>query len=184
MLFVPIIYLILKLLRFKNAFYQQQRVGFSQKIFIIYKIKTLDANLQQCKFTKFLRLTGLDELPQVVNILKGDMSVFGPRPIACSDYDNVPPDKKHLLIDRRKPGLFSLYISRIGPGKSIYFTQPERIKSLEVISSYEQIEARNQGKPINVLILFACLKSIFSNLYSFRNFKIEYNIENIKHFIR
>lgn len=72
--------------------FKQQRPGRNEKIFNLYKFRTMtdekDENgellpdeVRLTKFGKFLRKTSLDELPEAINILKGDMSVVGPRPL-------------------------------------------------------------------------------------------------------
>ena len=75
--------LILCVDRMKPVF-KQKRVGKDQKIFEIYKLQTMkrdkDGVNQLTKLGKFLRATSIDELPQLVNILKGEMSFIGPRP--------------------------------------------------------------------------------------------------------
>jgi len=72
--------------------FKQQRPGLNEKIFTMYKFRTMtderDENgellpdaVRLTKFGKFLRSTSLDELPELFNILKGDMSIVGPRPL-------------------------------------------------------------------------------------------------------
>ncbi len=74
--------------------FKQARPGKDCKIFKLYKFRTMtdekDENgnllpddVRLTKFGKFLRATSLDELPEAINILKGDMSVVGPRPLLC-----------------------------------------------------------------------------------------------------
>lgn len=85
--------------------YSQQRIGQNAKPFTIYKLRTI----QDGKVTpvgKFLRKTKIDELPQLVNILKGDMSFVGPRPDVPGYYDQLIGDDRKVL--ELKPGLTSL----------------------------------------------------------------------------
>ncbi len=91
----PILLIVALLVRIKlgsPVIFKQQRPGINEKIFIMYKFRTMtderDENgellpdsIRLTKFGKFLRSTSLDELPELFNILKGDMSVIGPRPL-------------------------------------------------------------------------------------------------------
>jgi lipopolysaccharide/colanic/teichoic acid biosynthesis glycosyltransferase len=92
---LPVIVLIVLLVRLKIGspiFFKQARPGLNGEIFNIYKFRTMtnerDKNgvlkpdsVRLTKFGKFLRLTSLDELPGLWSVLKGDMSLVGPRPL-------------------------------------------------------------------------------------------------------
>ena len=97
--------------------FKQARPGKNEKIFNLYKFRTMtdekDENgnplpdeIRLTKFGKFLRKTSLDELPEAINILKGDMSVVGPRPLLVeylSRY-NSKQKRRHEV----RPGLSGL----------------------------------------------------------------------------
>lgn len=97
--------------------FKQERPGKAEKIFTLYKFRTMtdekddEGNLlpdekRLKKFGKFLRSTSLDELPEIINILKGEMSLIGPRPLLV-EYLELYDDnqrKRHLV----RPGLTGL----------------------------------------------------------------------------
>ena len=96
--------------------FTQKRIGYKAKEFIIFKIKTLkgvDENLMYIspvskkisKFGLFLRRSNIDELPQLLNVLLGDMSIVGPRP-DLKGFADVLPHKDQLFLEV-KPGLTS-----------------------------------------------------------------------------
>lgn len=113
----PVFLLLILLLYFfnqKNVFFFQARPGKDEKVFKIVKFKTMtdqkdeSGNLlpdefRLTKMGKFVRKTSLDELPQLFNVLKGDMSFIGPRPLLVSYLSlyNDEQKKRHLI----KPGI-------------------------------------------------------------------------------
>ncbi len=109
-----LIILLLYVFNQKNVFFFQDRPGKNEKVFRIVKFKTmtdqrddfgqlLPDGLRLTKMGKFIRKTSLDELPQLINVLKGDMSFIGPRPLLVSYLPlyNEVQKKRHLI----KPGI-------------------------------------------------------------------------------
>lgn len=87
------------------SIFTQDRVGKDGNLFTIYKLKTM----KDGKITKlgyFLRKTKIDELPQLYNILIGDMVFVGPRPDIQGYYDKLVGDNRNVL--QLKPGITSL----------------------------------------------------------------------------
>ena len=105
-----------------EAIYKQERVGYKGKTFTIYKFRTMKKDAekhgiprteaerleQMTKVGRFLREHHLDELPQMFNVLNGDMTLVGPRPERKYFVDKIMeenPDYKYLY--QLRPGLFS-----------------------------------------------------------------------------
>lgn len=116
----PIILVLAVLIRFKLGspiLFKQARPGKDEKIFNLYKFRTMTDKKDEngtllpdserlTKFGKFIRSTSLDELPSLLNIIKGDISIVGPRPLLV-EYLPLYNDfqkKRHLV----KPGLTGL----------------------------------------------------------------------------
>ncbi|GBD80636.1 putative polyprenyl-phosphate--hexose-phosphate transferase [Tetragenococcus halophilus subsp. halophilus] len=101
--------------------FKQKRVGKNKKYFNIYKFRTMKSETPKempthllnnpdafiTKVGKFLRKTSLDELPQLFNILKGDMAVIGPRPALWNQYDLIAERDKYG-VNEAQPGLTGL----------------------------------------------------------------------------
>lgn len=95
------------------VFFKQKRVGIHQKHFKILKFRTMrtdtpkdmpthllqDPDQYITKVGKFLRKTSLDELPQLINIVKGEMSIIGPRPALWNQYDLIEEREKYGAND-------------------------------------------------------------------------------------
>jgi exopolysaccharide biosynthesis polyprenyl glycosylphosphotransferase len=116
-----------------SIFYYQERVGYKGKIFNIYKFRSMYANAENdgpalssdddkriTKWGKFMRKWRIDELPQLVNIIIGDMSLVGPRPerkFYIDQISSVNPYYKYLL--KVKPGLTSWGMVQFGYASSV-----------------------------------------------------------------
>lgn len=139
--FIPIIILLL-LTGEHEVFFRQDRVGYHNKIFKIWKFATMlknSPNMGDGDITKrgdpritpvgkFLRQSKLNELPQVINILTGDMSFVGPRPLMKVGFDRYTDEMKEKVY-RVKPGL-----TGIG---SIVFRDEEMIITKSILPPHE-----------------------------------------------
>jgi lipopolysaccharide/colanic/teichoic acid biosynthesis glycosyltransferase len=97
--------------------FKQKRPGLNEKVFTLYKFRTMKNSKDEhgvllpdserlTKFGKFLRATSMDELPSLLNIIKGDLSIVGPRPLLVEYLSlyNDEQKKRHLV----RPGLTGL----------------------------------------------------------------------------
>lgn len=116
----PIMLIVAILVRIKlgsPVIFKQERPGKDENIFKLYKFRSMSDKKDEngkllpdakrlTKFGKILRATSLDELPELVNILKGEMSLIGPRPLAVCylPYYNEKEKKRHTV----RPGLTGL----------------------------------------------------------------------------
>lgn len=116
----------------RKPFFIQQRVGKDQKLFTLIKFRSMSpkaANLPTheisadliTKTGKFIRATKLDELPQLWNVLKGEMSLMGPRPCL--------PSQEELIYERASRGVFSLRPGITGPAQvqNIDMSTPKKL---------------------------------------------------------
>lgn len=154
-----IISIILFIVNKGNPFFFQLRPGKNEKIFKIIKFKTMNdkkdskGNLlsdkkRLTKFGLFLRKTSLDEIPQLINVIKGDMSLVGPRPllpeylVLYSDFQNM----RHQV----KPGITGW--AQVNGRKAI---------SWEKKFNYDVWYVNHISFLIDVKILFLTMKKVF-----------------------
>lgn len=120
--------------------FKQKRTGKNGKVFTIFKFRTMVKNAELLrakdktklsklnyapwpmfkigddprfiKFGKFLSRSGLDELPQLINVIKGEMALVGPRPLPVAETNSLKEIDSDWYIWRHqvKPGLFSLWV--------------------------------------------------------------------------
>ena len=136
--FLAVMYIVVRITSNGPFIFQQIRLGKDKKPFIIYKIRTMEENAEIKKqkllplnertgpvfkirndprFTKvgkILSRSGLDELPQLINILKGDMVFVGPRPFPIDESEKIPRnyDKRFDVL----PGITSSWVTQ-GPDR-------------------------------------------------------------------
>lgn len=166
--FFIIIALVIMIDDFGNPFFMQERIGKDGKAFQMFKFRTMFMNADEMKVDlmeeneydsvhfkmsndpritrvgKFLRKTSIDELPQILNVLLGHMTIIGPRPFVRSEQDQLPSDR--LLV---KPGL------------SCYWQITDTVK----MSNEDQLELdykyiRNRSIGTDLKIIFATIKII------------------------
>lgn len=141
---LAVVALLIKLTSDGSIFFLQERIGFNKRRFLIYKFRTMipgaEAMVNQLEdlnemsgpvfkikndpritsLGQFLRRTSIDELPQLWNVLKGDMSLVGPRPLPVRDYQGFNEDWQRRRFSTR-PGITCLW--QISGRNSISFDQ-------------------------------------------------------------
>jgi lipopolysaccharide/colanic/teichoic acid biosynthesis glycosyltransferase len=152
-LLIPIM-IILKLTGEGHVFYFQKRMGYKNKYFDIWKFATMlknSPNMGTGTITlrndprllplgKFLRKTKINELPQIVNVLIGQMSIVGPRPLVDKTFNAYPEHLRNRVYDS-KPG-----ITGVG---SVFFRDEEALVSASGLPPhefYEKIIAPYKGE--------------------------------------
>ena len=130
----------------RNPIFIQKRVGFHQKPFKLIKFRTMKLDTPSkashlidknsvTRFGQIIRLLKLDELPQLINVLKGDMSLVGPRPCLLNQFELIKWREKYKL-HTVKPGITGL--SQI---KGIDMSNPKKLAESDffMISKINQI---------------------------------------------
>lgn len=164
----PLFLLIIILIKLDSKgpiLFKQKRVGKNKKHFYIYKFRTMRIDTPKdtpthllenpeqwiTKMGKFLRKTSLDELPQIINIFKGNMSIIGPRPALWNQFD--------LIKERDKYGANNLY-----PGLTGY----AQIHGRDAISIEEKAKqdgyyVKHMGLWLDIKIFFGTIWKIFKS---------------------
>lgn len=141
--------------------FKQKRVGIHKKYFYILKFRTMRIDTPKdtpthllqnpeqwiTRVGKFLRKTSLDELPQIINILKGEMSIVGPRPALWNQYD--------LIAERDKYGANDVPVGLTG------WAQINGRDELEII-----VKAKLDGEYVNKLGVLIDFKCFFGTILS------------------
>ncbi|MEX0595969.1 MAG: sugar transferase [Candidatus Paceibacterota bacterium] len=177
-LVLPICAIFIKLSSPGSVFFVQKRSGMHHKIFHCYKLRTMKLNKQAeykqatkndkriTKIGYFLRITHIDELPQLYNVLIGDMSIIGPRPHML--YHTKIYSKHIPYYDLRlktKPGLTGLAQIKGYVGEITHETDLKK----RVLNDIYYV--KKSSLKLNLFILFMTLKQFFGKLLPFKKRK-------------
>mgnify|MGYP003394110485 CR=1 FL=1 len=164
---LAVICVIVKMTSRGPAFHRQQRVGQNGRLFSILKVRTMVENAE-CKtgpvwaqdndprvtrFGRFLRNTHLDEIPQLINVLKGDMSLVGPRPerpVFVEKFKRtIPGYEQRLMV---KPGITGL--------AQVYHTYDSTIRDVRKKLAYDLLYIKRMCMMTDLLILFLTVRCL------------------------
>lgn len=148
-----------------NPIYTQKRVGLNGRVFKIYKLRSMYIDAEKdgprwasendervTKVGRIIRKTRIDELPQLVNILKGDMSIIGPRPERpelIKEFIKYLPDFNDRLLV--KPGITGW--AQVNGGYTL--TPKEKLE-------FDKYYIQNRGFRLDLLILIKTIMVIFT----------------------
>lgn len=167
--FVVVFFLIWYLISF--PIFKQKRVGLNNKIFTLYKFKTLYDSSENSSdkkrksiFGNFLRRFGIDELPQLFNVLKNDMSLVGPRPLLIK-YLKIKGFREHKR-KKCKPGITGLaQINNFSKSK-----MKKRKSKWTAQFNLDKEYSENISFKLDIFILFkTCLKIFFYEKVDYHN---------------
>jgi len=146
-------------------FFKQERVGRNQKLFQILKFRTMAGNCDESRFAdaegdrinqmgRFLRHTRIDELPQILNVLRGQMSMVGPRPEQVTFYKEYEAGiPGYALRQQVRPGITGLAQLKYGYTSDIVGTARKLKWDLEYI---RRLGFGVEGYIIWQTLLFVC----------------------------
>lgn len=173
-----IIYIIYKIKGYKGSiFFTQYRVGLKGKKFKIIKFRSMVENAEEVltankalyekyinnsyklppnedprltNIGDFIRKTSIDEIPQFINLLLGDMSLIGPRPILENELEEYSKEEQQILLSVR-PGITGMW--QVSGRSEVYY--PERCEM-------ELYYPRNQSFLLDIKIFFLTIKKVMS----------------------
>lgn len=150
----------------KNVFMTQNRIGQNNKVIKIYKFRTMDysddgqwpegSENKITKVGKFLRATRIDELPQLWNVIKGDLSLIGTRPDICGLFEDLKKNLPYYTIRNIvKPGLS-------GWAQTHQEIPPHSLAETKIRLSYDLYYIKNRSFMLDLKIALQTLKTLIS----------------------
>ena len=160
--------IILKLSSKGPVFFLQERVGHNGKQFMIWKYRSMKITAEESgpqlsrhedtrvtSWGKIMRRWRLDELPQVWNVLKGDMSIVGPRPERKFFIDQiVKTHPEYLTLLKVKPGLTSMGMVKFG--------YAENVEEMVMRMQYDLSYVVNASLLLDIKIMLQSIKVVFA----------------------
>ncbi|MGG2109363.1 sugar transferase [Lysinibacillus pakistanensis] len=144
--------------------FKQQRVGIGGELFEIYKFRSMytetpnvstealgDPSVYITPVGKFIRKTSLDELPQLLNILKGDMAIVGPRPALYNQYELIEM-RNQVGVNNVRPGLTG-YAQVMGRD---FISDEEKVR-------YDKYYIDNMGIALDIKIIWMTFFSVLKS---------------------
>lgn len=160
-----------------QVFYYQKRIGYQNRPFYIWKFATMLKNSPNMAtghitlrndprvtwFGKFLRITKINELPQIINVFKGDMSIVGPRPLMESGFKLYSSEIQNRIYDV-KPGITGIGSLVFRDEEKLISASDDPIFMYETISPYkgalEMWYQKNASLQVDFMIIFLTAWSI------------------------
>jgi putative colanic acid biosynthesis UDP-glucose lipid carrier transferase len=171
----PLLAILIKLDSRGPVFFLQRRVGFLGKTFHCLKLRTMvvnkDCDSQQARVDdpritrlgRFLRITSLDELPQFINVLLGDMSIVGPRPFMHKDNETFSKlVENYDLRFFAKPGITGMAQVKGFRGPTVTF------QSIFHRYQWDAFYVRNACPSLDMKIIRLTVRQILKSIFSFR----------------
>ena len=147
-----------------NGLFIQERIGQWGRIFKIYKLKTMHPKTKHISsIGKFFRKSKIDELPQLWNVLMGNMSFVGPRPDVAGYYDMLEGQNRKIL--ELKPGLTSLASIKYANEEALLATQENPLNYNDTVIFPDKVRMNLEYYYHHSLVgdIKIILKTIFRN---------------------
>ncbi|MFZ5974876.1 MAG: sugar transferase [Bacillota bacterium] len=185
-LFVPFYIAIAAALKIDSegpVLFKQERVGYRKKTFKVYKFRTMrtdapkysptrdlgNPHLYITKVGGFLRRTSLDEFPQLLNVLKGEMSIIGPRPVVWNETDLICERDKRRVYEKVYPGITGL--AQIRGRDAVGVKQKAR---------YDAIYADKISFGADLFIFWKTIVSVLKKEGIFEGDSVETSVRNLR----
>ena len=166
-----IVALLIKIFSSGPVFYKSERIGRNRRAFKMYKFRTMivgadkmggpstaSDDVRLTKIGLFLKKFQLDELPQLINVLKGEMSFVGPRPDVLLEIESLEPETRDIILSI-KPGMTSLAVLAnphegeiLRGSKDSHKTYLEKIKPEKIRLNIEYVKKRSFWLDIKIII--------------------------------